>query len=157
MPARSIPASQTIAAGVKAMPILQHVSDLVIMARKQFEQVRVHEAAAMRERGEARLIDIRDKQELKDVGTLPLAYHVSRAMLEFWADPQSPYHNIVFNTDHKLIPFCASGMRSTLPAITFVDMGMTNMIEMEGGFTEWEKQGLLVEYLDCGRPAGTAS
>ena len=56
-------------------------------------------------------------------------------MLEFWADPQSPYHKYVFSTDRKLILFCASGMHSALATKTLKDMGMTNVIDMEGGET----------------------
>ena len=94
------------------------------------------------------MIDLRDVQELKDAGTIPTAYHATRGMLEFWADPQSPYHKYVFSTDRKLILFCASGMRSALATKTLKDMDMTNVIDMEGGFTEWKMQGLPVEYLN---------
>ena len=69
-------------------------------------------------------------------------------MLEFWADPQSTYDKIVFSTDRKLILICASGMRSALATKTLKDMGMTIVIDMEGGFTEWKMQGLPVEYLN---------
>ncbi|MGC6497121.1 MAG: rhodanese-like domain-containing protein [Candidatus Puniceispirillaceae bacterium] len=130
------------------MPITHHVSDLVDSARKLIDQVTAIEAAEMYDAGKARLIDLRDVQELKDVGTIPAAYHAPRGMLEFWADPDSPYHKYVFSTDHKLILFCASGMRSALATKTLKDMGMTNVVDMEGGFTEWKMQGLPVEYLN---------
>ena len=69
-------------------------------------------------------------------------------MLEFWADQQSPYHKYVFKTECKLILFYASGMSSALATKTLKDMGMTNVTDMEGGFTEWQMQGLPVEYLN---------
>ena len=96
------------------MPITHHASDLVFRARKLIEQVSVIKSAELCDAGAARLIDLRDVQELKDAGTIPTAYHAPRGMLEFWADPQSPYHKYVFSTDRKLILFCASGMRSAL-------------------------------------------
>ena len=136
------------------MPITHHASDLVFKARKLIEQVSVIKAAELCDAGAARLIDLRDVQELKDAGKIPTAYHAPRGMLEFWADPQSPYHKYVFSTDRKLILFCASGMRSALATKTLKDMGMTNVIDMEGGFTEWKMQGLPVEYLNGGRRAG---
>ena len=134
-------------AGAIPMPITHHAIDLVFRARKLIEQVSVIKAAELCDAGAARLIDLRDVQELKDAGTIPTAYHATRGMLEFWADPQSPYHKYVFSTDRKLILFCASGMRSALATKTLKDMGMTNVIDMEGGFTEWKMQGLPVEYL----------
>lgn len=36
------------------------------------------------------LIDIREVQELIDLGTIPTAKHCARGMLEFWASPASP-------------------------------------------------------------------
>ena len=96
------------------MPLTHHVSDLVLSARSQIEQTSVQKAFRMLEQGEARLIDIRDVGELKQNGTETGSYLAPRSMLEFWVHPHSPYHKIVFSTDHKLILFCASGMLSAL-------------------------------------------
>ena len=43
--------------------------------------------------------------------------------------------------------FCASGLRSALAVRTLQEMGMDNVLDMEGGFTEWKMQDLRVEYL----------
>ena len=63
-------------------------------------------------------------------------------MLEFWADPQIPYHNEVFAKSSNLILFCASSSRSALAAKTLQDMGMNNIFEIEGGFNAWKSAGL---------------
>ena len=81
------------------------------------------------------------------MGVVPQAFHAPRGMLEFWADPDSPYHKPVFRTDKKLVLFCASGLRSALAARTLQDMGMDNVLDMEGGFTEWKMQDLPVDCL----------
>ena len=81
------------------------------------------------------------------MGIVPRAFHAPRGMLEFWADPDSPYHKSVFRTDKKLVLFCSSGLRSALAARTLQDMGMDNVLDMEGGFTEWKMQDLPVDYL----------
>ncbi|MGC6454162.1 MAG: rhodanese-like domain-containing protein, partial [Candidatus Puniceispirillaceae bacterium] len=65
----------------------------------------------------------------------------------FWVDPDSPYHKPIFRTDKKLVLFCASGLRSALAVRTLQEMGMDNVLDMEGGFTEWKMQDLPVEYL----------
>jgi rhodanese-related sulfurtransferase len=95
----------------------------------------------------ATLIDLRDVGELKDVGMVPNAFHAPRGMIEFWADPDSPYHKSIFHTDKKLILLCASGLRSALAVRTLQDMGMDNVLDMKGGVTEWKMQGLPMEYM----------
>ena len=76
------------------MPITYHASDLVFRACKLIEQVSVIKAAELCDAGAARLIDLRDVQELKDAGTIPTAYYTPRGMLEFWADRKAPITNM---------------------------------------------------------------
>ena len=45
------------------------------------------------------LIDIREIQELVDLGTIPGAVHVARGMMEFWASPASPYYRDYFQEE----------------------------------------------------------
>lgn len=129
------------------MPITQPVSELIAAARLLINQISVHEAAELQRLDAAILIDLRDVRELQRMGTEPGAFHAPRGMLEFWVDPDSPYHKPVFRTDKKLVMFCASGLRSALAARTLQDMGMENVLDMDGGFTEWKMQDLPVDYL----------
>jgi rhodanese-related sulfurtransferase len=66
-------------------------------------------------------------------------------MLEFWIDPESPYHKPVFAEDKKFVFFCAGGWRSALAAQTAQRMGMKPVAHIRGGFGEWKKQGKPVE------------
>ena len=120
---------------------------MIAAARLLINQASVHEAAELQRLDAAILIDLRDVRELQKMGVVPRAFHAPRGMLEFWADPDSPYHKPVFQTDKRLVLFCASGMRSALAVRTLQDMGMENVLDMEGGFTEWRMQGLPVDYL----------
>ena len=129
------------------MPITQPVSELIAAARLLINQISVHEAAELQRLDAAILIDLRDVRKLQRMGTVPGAPHAPRGMLEFWVDPDSPYHKPVFRTDKKLVMFCASGLRSALAARTLQDMGMENVLDMDGGFTEWKMQDLPVDYL----------
>ena len=129
------------------MPITQPVSELIAAARLLINQISVHEAAELQRLDAAILIDLRDVRELQRMGTVHRAFHAPRGMLEFWVDPDSPYHKPVFRTDKKLVMFCASGLRSALAARTLQDMGMENVLDMDGGFTEWKMQDLPVDYL----------
>ena len=129
------------------MPVTQHVAEMIAAARLLIDRVSVHEAAELQRLDAAILIDLRDVRELQKLGTVANSFHAPRGMLEFWADPDSPYHKPIFRTDKKLILFCASGLRSALAVRTLQEMGIKNVIDMEGGFTEWRMQDLPVDYL----------
>ena len=129
------------------MPVTQHVAEMIAAARLLIDRVSVHEAAELQRLDAAILIDLRDVRELQKLGTVANSFHAPRGMLEFWADPDSPYHKPIFRTDKKLILFCASGLRSALAVRTLQEMWMKNVFDMEGGFTEWRMQDLPVDYL----------
>jgi rhodanese-related sulfurtransferase len=123
-------------------------------------QVRTYSVAQVRERlGQpgVQVVDIRDIRELQHEGTVPGSYHAPRGMLEFWVDPASPYFKKVFADEGKeFVLFCGAGWRSALAAKTLQDMGMRNVAHIDGGFTEWVKQGAPTETLEqrkAGKPA----
>lgn len=94
-------------------------------------------------RGDAELVlvDIRDIRELERDGTIEGAFHAPRGMLEFWIDPESPYHKPFFAENKTYVFFCASGWRSLLAAQTAQEMGLKSA-SMRGGYSEWKKAGL---------------
>jgi len=88
------------------------------------------------------LVDIRDVRELEREGTVPGSLHAPRGMLEFWVDPDSPYHKPAFGDESlEYVLFCGAGWRSALATQTLQHMGMTNVAHIDGGFTEWAKAG----------------
>ena len=89
-------------------------------------------------------VDLRDPRELEREGMIPNAFHATRGMLEFWIDPDSPYHKPVFAEDKQFIFYCAGGLRSALATKTAKDMGLKNIAHIEGGLGEWKKAGLPV-------------
>jgi rhodanese-related sulfurtransferase len=91
--------------------------------------------------GETLLIDLREIQELLELGTIPGAKHVPRGMLEFWADPASPYFRDYFTEDKKTILFCAGGGRSVYATQALQDMGFKDVGHLEVGFNGWKKAG----------------
>jgi rhodanese-related sulfurtransferase len=91
------------------------------------------------------LVDLRELQERVDLGTIPGSKHVPRGMLEFWADPASPYYRDWFQEDHRIVVFCAGGGRSVLAALALEDMGFKNVAHLEPGFSGWQKSGRDVE------------
>jgi len=84
------------------------------------------------------IVDIRDVRELQKLGKVPGAVHAPRGMLEFWVDPDSPYHRDLFaHEDTEYILYCGSGWRSALAAKAMHEMGLTNFAHMGGGFSGW--------------------
>lgn len=90
------------------------------------------------------LIDIRESEELKQNGRIDGALHSPRGMLEFYADPSSPYFKPEFANNRKIILQCASGGRSALAAKTLKQMGYSNVAHLDGGLKAWKEAGLPV-------------
>jgi rhodanese-related sulfurtransferase len=103
--------------------------------------------AAVRDRmssGNILIVDVRDGPELASDGKLKGAVHVSRGMLEFRADPESPYHDPAFQRDKTVLVYCASGGRSALSGKTLKDLGYKSVFNA-GGFKELADAGLETE------------
>ena len=124
------------------MPITKTVKMLVAEAKQQTNSISPADAHDRQQAGDAVLIDIRDIRELQRDGRIDGAFHAPRGMLEFWADPDSPYHKEIFATKGELVLFCASSWRSALAAKTLQDMGFSNIRDMDGGFTAWKTASL---------------
>lgn len=86
-------------------------------------------------------VDIRDVRELERDGTIPGAFHAPRGMLEFWVDPDSPYYKPVFAEGKTFVLFCAADWRAVLSAATLTEMGLPNVLHLEGGYGSWKKAG----------------
>ena len=85
-------------------------------------------------------VDIRDPRELERDGMIPGAFHAPRGMLEFWIDPESPYHKPRFAEPKTFVFYCASGWRSLLAARVALEMGL-DARSLRGGFGEWKSSG----------------
>lgn len=130
------------------MPITKGFRALVDQAMAQVTTYSVAEVLAKLESPRVQLVDIRDIREL-DAGTVRGAFHAPRGMLEFWVDPESPYHKPLFADAHKeFILFCGLGWRSALAAKTLQDMGMSNVAHMDGGWEGWLAAAGPTETLD---------
>jgi len=102
----------------------------------------VEEARALHGRDDVQFVDLRDVRELEREGVIPGAFHAPRGLLEFWVDPESPYHKPVFNQPGKrYVLFCAAGWRSALATKTLQEMGLDEVAHIDGGFTAWKDAG----------------
>ncbi len=122
-------------------------SQIVADARKNIPEVTVAQAREEMNQGQVGLLlDVREPAEWEK-GHISGAVQAPRGMLEWYADPTTPYAKAELTTkrDACIIVACASGGRSMLAAETLRSMGYTNVVSMAGGFNEWSKQGFPVE------------
>lgn len=88
----------------------------------------------------ALLLDIRDSTELEKTGRAEGSHHIPRGMLEFRADPASPYHDPQMRPDRVVVLHCASGGRAALAGKLLKDMGYAELYNL-GGFRDWKEAG----------------
>ncbi len=125
--------------------MMKSAGDLVAAAKAQVQNLDVDAVEEELRSGKAVLIDLREAEELTQNGRIPGAVHVPRGMLEFRADPTSPYHQEPFDPSRRIILHCASGGRSALGASTLRAMGYENVAHLDGGITAWKEAGKPVE------------
>ena len=120
------------------------VKELLAAANAVVPKITPAEAQAMIAKGNALVLDVRDAPEIEKSGKIAGALHVSRGMLEFRADPDSPYHDKTFTKDKSVIIYCASGGRAALSGKTLKDLGYDKVFNI-GGFKDWAAHGGAVE------------
>lgn len=115
------------------------LNDMMAAANAAVPKVTPEEARALMAQG-ALVVDVRDAPEVEKSGKIAGALHVSRGMLEFRADPASPYHDKTFGKDKTIIVYCASGGRSALSGKTLKDLGYSDVRNL-GAFKDWAESG----------------
>lgn len=121
--------------------------DMLARADAAVPSVEVGAALALQADAGTVFVDIRDVRELSREGMIPGAHHAPRGMLEFWIDPQSPYHKPYFAEDRSFVFYCASGWRSLLAAEVAQQMGL-RAVSLRGGFSAWKAAGHPVSLRD---------
>lgn len=110
-------------------------------AEKHIVSLEAGEAIARLGEDNVRFIDLRDIREIDRTGVIPGAFHCPRGMLEFWIDPESPYHKPVFAGPYTFIFYCAGGWRSVLATRTAQLMGLSPVAHIRGGLLAWKEAG----------------
>ena len=120
------------------------VKDLLAEANATIQKLSPAEAGEKIRSGDVLVLDVRDAAEVQQSGKIKGALNVSRGLLEFRADPDSPYYNPALQKDKTILLHCASGGRSALAAKTLQDMGYTSVFNI-GGFKELTESGIETE------------
>lgn len=117
------------------------VTELVAEAKRRVTNLTPEQVAAELARGDVLLVDVREPEERVQNGAIPHAVHAARGMLEFYADPTSPYHRPEFDPTRRTILYCAAGSRSALAADALQQLGYANVAHLDGGFKGWKEGG----------------
>jgi rhodanese-related sulfurtransferase len=120
------------------------VKQMLEAANAAVPRITPAEARDMIVKGGTLVVDVRDAGEVAASGKAAGAVNVSRGMLEFRADPDSPYHDKNFSKDKSVIVYCASGGRSALAGKTLKELGYDKVYNV-GGFKDWVEAGGAVE------------
>ena len=120
------------------------VKDMVSRANESVPKISPDEAADLMKKSNVLVVDVRDPTEVQASGKVKGAVNVSRGMLEFRADSESPYHDKNFDTSKTVIVYCASGGRAALAGKTLQDMGYKDVRNL-GGFKDWADKGGAVD------------
>jgi rhodanese-related sulfurtransferase len=121
-------------------------AQLVAAAKTRIENLTPLQVAAELAAGRPLLVDLREPEERAQHGIIPGAVAAPRGMLEFYADPASPYHRAGFDPEQRTILYCASGGRSALAAEALGQLGYRSVAHLDGGFKAWSADGRDVEH-----------
>ena len=127
--------------------MVENVWILVEEAEKDIECLSPEELAAEIDAGTAIALDIRDTRDRIRQGVIAGSLHAPRGMLEFLIDPNSGYHDKIFDPNKRYILYCGLGGQSALAAKTMREMGYNNVGHLEPGLIGWEQAGKPIETL----------
>ncbi len=116
------------------------LKELMAQANAVVPRISPAEAKDLIAKGNTLVVDVRDAPEVENTGKVAGAQHVSRGMLEFRADPDSPYHDKNFAKDKTVVVYCASGGRSALAGKALKDLGFGKVLNL-GAFKDWVESG----------------
>jgi rhodanese-related sulfurtransferase len=116
------------------------VKQLMETANAAVPKITPAQARDLIAKGNSLVLDVRDAPELEKTGKVAGAVHHSRGMLEFRADPESPYFDKNFAKDKTIIVYCASGGRSALAGKLLKDLGYSQVYNL-GAFKDWAESG----------------
>jgi rhodanese-related sulfurtransferase len=138
------------------MKLRKGFRQMVDEAKSRIRTISLEEARARHGNVDVVFVDLRDVRELEREGMIPGAFHCPRGMLEFWVDPESPYHKEIFASDKEFVFYCNGAWRSALATDVAQQMGLEAVCEMDGGFAAWKAAGFPVAERPAKKPSKDA-
>src|SRR5262249_26180649 len=117
-----------------------NLKEMMDAANAAVPRITPAQARDMIAQGNTLIVDVRDALEVEKSGKIAGAVNVSRGLLEFRADPDSPSHDKSFTKDRDVIVYCGSGGRAALSGKVLKDMGYERVYNV-GGVKDWAESG----------------
>lgn len=130
------------------MKVRCSIDDMLAEARRRITRLSPADAWRAMNAGSL-LVDLRCEDDRWRNGVVPSSIHIPRTVLEWRADPTSPWRDDrVARLDARIIMLCSDGYSSSLAGASLCDLGFTDVGDVIGGFTAWRQDGLPIVALD---------
>jgi rhodanese-related sulfurtransferase len=117
---------------------------LLAAARARISTVDAHESARLQATG-ATLVDTRPAAQRAEFGEIAGALVIERNVLEWRLDPDGDHRLTTIDHTRPIVVFCQEGYASSLAVASLVDLGLTDVHDLAGGFAAWSAAGLPVQ------------
>jgi rhodanese-related sulfurtransferase len=117
------------------------IDEVLDRARATLDRVDPYEAAVAQQDG-AVLVDIRPQADREREGHIPGAFVIERNVLEWRLDPASEARLPIASYDLRVIVLCNEGYTSSLAAAALQELGVTQAMDLTGGYRAWRAAGL---------------
>ena len=119
---------------------MKTAKDFMDEANAVVPRMSAEDAIAKYNAGGGVFVDVRDSGAIAQSGTIKDAHRIARGMMEFVADPDTPFHNEALQKDADIYLICGAGGQAALAGKTLKDMGFQNVTNI-GGFAAWKEAG----------------
>ena len=119
---------------------MKTAKDYLDAANAVVPKISAEEGIAKHNAGGTVFVDVRDSGLIAETGTIAGAERITRGMIEFAADPATPFHNKALTPDADIVLICGAGGQAALAGKTLKDMGYQNVSNV-GGFAGWKEAG----------------
>ncbi|EBA13608.1 rhodanese-like domain-containing protein [Roseobacter sp. CCS2] len=119
---------------------MKTAKDFMEDANAVVPRITAEDAVAKYNAGGGVFVDVRDSGAIDKTGTIKGAHRIARGMMEFVADPATPYHNEALQKDADLYLICGAGGQAALAGKTLREMGFEKVTNI-GGFGDWKEAG----------------
>ena len=119
---------------------MKTAKDYLEAANAVVPKISVEAGIAKHVEGNSVFVDVRDSGLIAQTGTIAGAARIARGMMEFTADPNTPFYNNALKPDADIVLVCGAGGQAALAGATLKEMGYKNISNV-GGFNDWKEAG----------------
>ena len=81
------------------------------------------------------IVDVREPNEIKETGAIKNSLNIPRGLLEMKLAPDPS----ALHADSSILVYCGGGSRAALAGRTLMELGFTNVKNLEGGYRGWKQ------------------